>query len=90
MNPERAGEFYESIHNILPFLAKEDLVPDMAGIRPKLQAPGASIRDFVVAHESRFGLDGLVNLIGIESPGLTGCLAIGKMVCSLLRDASLI
>ncbi|MBN1636240.1 MAG: NAD(P)/FAD-dependent oxidoreductase [Deltaproteobacteria bacterium] len=90
VNPEHAGEFYESIHDIMPFLAKKDLVPDMAGVRPKLQAPGAPIRDFVVAHESSLGINGLVNLIGIESPGLTGCLAIGKMVCSLLRDAALI
>ena len=73
--------FHESILTYLPLLAKESLNPDMSGIRPKLQGPGEDIRDFVIREESRLGLPGWVNLIGIESPGLTACLAIAKQSC---------
>jgi len=56
------------------------LVPDYAGIRPKLQAPGGSPADFVIQGPSVHGLTGLVNLFGIESPGLTAALAIADYV----------
>ena len=56
----------------------------MAGIRPKLQGPGEKTRDFVIREESDRGLPGLVNLIGIESPGLTASLAIAKKVAELV------
>jgi L-2-hydroxyglutarate oxidase LhgO len=61
-----------------------DLTPDIAGIRPKLQGPGEGFRDFVVAEESAGGRAGLVNLIGIDSPGLTSALAIAEEVEKLL------
>jgi L-2-hydroxyglutarate oxidase LhgO len=77
--------FYESILTYLPLLAKESLNPDMSGIRPKLQGPGEDIRDFVIREESRLGLPDWVNLIGIESPGLTACLAIAKQVARLIE-----
>jgi L-2-hydroxyglutarate oxidase LhgO len=76
--------FHESIVTYLPFLAKESLQPDMCGIRPKLQGPGEEIRDFVIAEESRLGIPGWVNLIGIESPGLTACMAIARRVATLV------
>jgi L-2-hydroxyglutarate oxidase LhgO len=77
--------FHASILTYLPLLAKESLNPDMCGIRPKLQGPGEDIRDFVIQEESRLGLPGWVNLIGIESPGLTACLAIAKKVAHLIE-----
>jgi len=79
--------FHESILTYLPLLAKESLNPDMSGIRPKLQGPGEDIRDFVIQEESRLGLPGWVNLIGIESPGLTACLAIARQVATFVRHA---
>jgi len=72
--------FYKSAKWFLPFLELENLTPDMAGIRAKLQAPGEKERDFVISHEDKKGLPGFINLIGIESPGLTASLAIAKHV----------
>ena len=62
----------------------DDLTPDMSGIRPKLYRRGEPFRDFVIREESDKGLPGLINLIGMESPGLTSCLAIAEMVEGLL------
>jgi len=72
--------FYDSAKRFLPFVELEDLAPESAGIRPKLQGPGESFRDFVIAHEEKAGFPGLINLIGIESPGLTAALAIARYV----------
>jgi L-2-hydroxyglutarate oxidase LhgO len=58
----------------------------MCGIRPKLQGPGEDVRDFVISEESRLGLPGWVNLVGIESPGLTACMAIAQRVSNLVRQ----
>jgi L-2-hydroxyglutarate oxidase LhgO len=80
-----AREFYDGVKDYLPFLKREDLQPDTAGIRPKLQAPGAPARDFYIRHEDGRGLPGFVNLLGIESPGLTACLAIGSMVAGMVE-----
>jgi len=81
--------FYNSAKEFLPAIELEDLTPEFAGIRTKLQAPGEAFRDFVIAHEEQAGFPGLINLIGIESPGLTASPAIaqyvGKMVKELLR-----
>ncbi len=79
--------FYESILKYLPGISRESLSPDMCGIRPKLQGPGEEIRDFVIQEESRLGLPRWVNLIGIESPGLTACLAIAGHVAAAVRQA---
>ena len=70
--------FYRSVRPFLPFIEQDDLAPEMAGIRPKLQGPGEDIRDFVIAEESDKGLPGFINLIGIESPGLTAAPAIAE------------
>jgi L-2-hydroxyglutarate oxidase LhgO len=70
----------ESIVRYLPAVATTTLNPIMAGIRPKLTGPGAAPRDFYIAEESSHGLPRFVNLIGIESPGLTAAPAIAKMV----------
>ncbi|MDY6826556.1 MAG: NAD(P)/FAD-dependent oxidoreductase [Bacillota bacterium] len=84
VDPARACEFYDAVKSFLPFVELSDLEPEMAGIRGKLSGPGQPFRDFVIAEESSRGLPGLINLMGIESPGLTCCLSIARMVDSLL------
>ena len=86
IDPGKAAEFAEAAGRYLPGLRAEWLTPDQAGIRPKLQAPGAPFRDFLIAEESARGLPGLVSLVGIESPGLTASLAIGERVADLLAS----
>jgi L-2-hydroxyglutarate oxidase LhgO len=76
--------FAASVRRLVPELLDEDLEPDMAGIRPKLQGPGQGVRDFVIAEESGRGLPGLVNLVGIDSPGLTSATAIADEVARLI------
>jgi L-2-hydroxyglutarate oxidase LhgO len=82
---ERRAAFADSVRRILPSIREEDLSPDMCGIRPKLQREGEPVRDFVIREESDRGLPGLVNLIGIESPGLTASPAIARRVEELLH-----
>jgi len=77
--------FYESVRVFLPFINLEDISPDTAGIRPKLQGKGEKFRDFVIKDESDNGLSGLINLIGIESPGLTSSLSIAKITGDMAR-----
>ncbi len=81
--------FYQAARRYLPELRQEQLQPEMAGIRPKLQKPGDGIRDFIIQEESERGLPRLVNCIGIESPGLTSCLAIADYVAALLATGSI-
>ena len=81
---EKKDLFFAGASKIIPGLERDALSPDMAGIRPKLQGPGEKTRDFVIREESDRGLPGLVNLIGIESPGLTASLAIAKKVAELV------
>lgn len=71
---------YAAAKKILPFIELDDLLPDQAGIRPKLQKPNDAVRDFIIRNEKDKGFDNFINLIGIESPGLTSCLAIAKKV----------
>ena len=85
VEPERRAAFAEAARKLLPEIADEDLEPDISGIRPKLQAKGAPARDFVIAEERERGLPGFVNLLGIESPGLTAAPAIADYVATLLR-----
>jgi len=85
LTPSRRKVFFESTHRFLPFLEEEDLIPEMAGIRPKTQTKDGPPRDFYIREESMRGLPGFVNLIGMESPGLTASLAIGNYVERLLN-----
>ena len=78
--------FYESVRSFLPFVEFQDLEPDMAGIHPKIQKAGELMRDFVIVHEEGKGLHGLINLIGIESPGLTSSPAIGRFVENMIEE----
>jgi L-2-hydroxyglutarate oxidase LhgO len=82
----RRADFGSAARRLLPALTDDDLSPDISGIRAKLQGPGEAFRDFVVAEESARGLPGLVNLIGIDSPGLTSALAIADEVARLLGN----
>ena len=78
--------FYRSVKKFLPRLRIEHLEPDFAGVRPKLQGPEDAFRDFVITDESARGLPGLINLIGIESPGLTAAPAIARYVTEIVRQ----
>jgi len=86
VNPAHAADFYQAVKSFLPFVEPADLEPEMAGIRPKLSGPGEPFRDFIIREESDRGLPGLVNLIGIESPGLTCCLSIARHITPLLNN----
>ncbi len=77
-------EFFQAASQYLPSLQLEDLNPDFAGIRPKLQAPSELMRDFIIAEETEKGFPGWINLIGIESPGLTSSLAIARFIRHLI------
>jgi L-2-hydroxyglutarate oxidase LhgO len=77
---EKASLFYRSAGKFLPFLQEENVSPDMAGIRPKLQGPEGTFRDFVIKED----LPGFINLVGIESPGLTASPAIARLVKKML------
>lgn len=85
VDPEKRADFAKGVQRLVPGLTEEDLSPDISGIRPKVQAPGEPARDFIIRDESERGLPGLVNLIGIESPGLTACLAIARHLEALLE-----
>ncbi len=85
VDPAKRDLFFEGAGRIIPGLDKEAFHPEMAGVRPKLQGPGEPVRDFVIADETRNGLPGLINLIGIESPGLTAAPAIARMVGDMAK-----
>ena len=76
--------FYDAARKMLPFIEYEDLEPESAGVRPKLQGPGEDVRDFVIRDESDKGLPGFIDLIGIESPGLTSSPAIARYVTDMV------
>lgn len=78
VDPDKAGDFAAVVATFLPEVTAADLTPDYAGMRPKLQAPGESFRDFVI--EEHAAAPGLVNLVGIESPGLTAAAEIAERV----------
>lgn len=81
---EQETAFYTAIRRYLPGLRDGSLQPAYAGIRPKLSAPGESSGDFVIQDSAQHGLPGLIQLFGIESPGLTASLAIAEQVASRL------
>jgi L-2-hydroxyglutarate oxidase LhgO len=85
VDPSHQKEFFEAARTYLPFLEFEDLSPDMAGIRPKTQARGETFRDFEIHEERDRGLPNLINLVGIESPGLTAAPAIAEHVCRIIE-----
>lgn len=84
VDPARADAFYAEIRRYWPALPDGALEPAYSGIRPKISAPHEPARDFVIQGPRDHGIAGLVNLFGIESPGLTASLAIAEAVASEL------
>lgn len=82
VDPAKGPRFAEAVGRYWPALAEATLLPDYAGIRPKLAGPGETFRDFVVEEASAWGAPGFVACVGIESPGLTAALAIAERVAS--------
>jgi L-2-hydroxyglutarate oxidase LhgO len=86
IDENKRAAFARAARRYLPALDAASLAPDFAGVRPKLFGPGESFRDFVIREESEAGFPSFVNLIGIESPGLTAAPAIAERVVELLSD----
>ncbi|MCF8168685.1 MAG: NAD(P)/FAD-dependent oxidoreductase [Rhodoferax sp.] len=84
--PERSAVFYAAIRNYWPALPDHALLPAYAGIRPKISGPDEPTRDFCIQGPPDHGVRGLVNLFGIESPGLTASMAIADRVAGLINS----
>jgi len=90
VDPPRADSFYAEVREYWPQLADGVLAPAYAGIRPKLAGCDEGVRDFLIEGPAEHGVDGLVNLFGIESPGLTACLAIGAWVAAIIGESAVL
>jgi len=86
VDANRANDFYAAIRRYWPALEDGALVPDYAGVRPKIELSGKAYTDFLIQDRAAHGIDGLVNLFGIESPGLTSSLAIAERVAEHLTN----
>ena len=84
VDPARGNGFYAEVRKYWPALPDGALIPGYAGMRPKISGPDEPARDFMIEGPESHGVRGLVNLFGIESPGLTSSLAIGRYVERLL------
>lgn len=85
IDPGLAADFHESVVRFWPELKAEDIAPDTCGIRPKLSGPEGGFRDFVIQEETARRLPGWINLLGIESPGLTASPAIAEHVAAMVE-----
>jgi L-2-hydroxyglutarate oxidase LhgO len=90
VDPNRATAFYDAIRKYWPGLKDGNIVPDYAGVRPKLSHPqmrnvNSELGDFVIAGEKDHGVRGLLVLLGIESPGLTSSLAIAELIAKMMK-----
>ncbi|MFG1374097.1 NAD(P)/FAD-dependent oxidoreductase [Xanthobacter oligotrophicus] len=86
VHPARKASMMASIRRYWPDVREEDLAPGYAGIRPKIPGPNGGPQDFVIQGPAVHGITGLVNLFGIESPGLTSCLAIADKVLEMAKE----
>ena len=86
VNPARGDAFYAEVRKYWPQLQDGALIAGYAGMRPKISAPNEVAADFLIQEPKDHGIPGLVNLFGIESPGLTSSLAIGARVAQLLTS----
>jgi len=87
VDPERAARFYPAIRRYWPDLPDDALAPAFAGVRPKIVPPAVATQDFMIQGPEEHGVPGLINLFGIESPGLTSSLAIAQHVADLAAFA---
>jgi L-2-hydroxyglutarate oxidase LhgO len=85
VDSRRADSFYAHIRGYWPGLPEGTLVPDYCGVRPKLTGPGEKPADFLIAGEPEHGMPRLINLFGIESPGLTSSLSLAEEIVGYLE-----
>lgn len=86
VDPQRAEAFYAAIREYWPDIPQHCLQPGYAGIRPKLVGPDAPAADFLIEGPAQHATAGLINLLGIESPGLTSSLALGEQVAAMVES----
>ncbi len=86
VDASRGDAFYAEVRKYWPGLKDGALIPGYCGIRPKINAPNEAASDFMIQGPADHGVPGLVNLFGIESPGLTSALAIGELVEKMLKS----
>ena len=84
----RGEAFYAEVRKYWPGLQDGALTAGYAGIRPKIQGPEEAAQDFLIQGQYDHGIKGLINLFGIESPGLTSALALGTHVAKMAADQS--
>jgi L-2-hydroxyglutarate oxidase LhgO len=89
VDPARSALFYAAIRRYWPGLPDDALHPAYSGIRPKIVPPEVAVQDFLVQGPADHGVPGLVNLFGIESPGLTASLALADHVAALAGETAL-
>ncbi len=82
----RRPQFVEAIRDWYPGLDETRLHPGFVGVRPNLRAPGEEVQDFVLSGPAEHGINGLVNLFGIDSPGLTACMALAEEALEKLNN----
>jgi L-2-hydroxyglutarate oxidase LhgO len=87
VDPRRADAFYADVRKYWPGLQDGQLTPSYSGVRPKISGPSESAADFLISGHAQHGIAGLVNLFGIESPGLTSSMAIGELVADLILNS---
>jgi L-2-hydroxyglutarate oxidase LhgO len=87
VNPARGDAFYAEVRKYWPQLQDNALIAGYAGMRPKINAPTEAAADFMIQGQQDHGVAGLVNLFGIESPGLTSSIAIGQRVAAMLAES---
>ncbi|HEY5776252.1 MAG TPA: FAD-dependent oxidoreductase, partial [Xanthomonadales bacterium] len=83
-NHARQQHFEKSVRDYFPALEADHLQPGYVGVRPRISGPGEPLADFYIHGPQSHGISGLVQLFGIESPGLTACLAIADEVATCL------
>jgi L-2-hydroxyglutarate oxidase LhgO len=86
VEPGRTADFGNAVKEYWPQLDAARLKPAYAGVRPKLSGPGEGARDFYISGPAEHGVAGIVNLFGMESPGLTSSLALGDYIAAMLAD----
>ncbi|HEY8332754.1 MAG TPA: NAD(P)/FAD-dependent oxidoreductase [Tardiphaga sp.] len=88
VDPARAERFYPAIRRYWPALPDGALMPSYSGMRPKIVPPAVAVQDFMIQGPKAHGVSGLINLFGIESPGLTASLAIADDVAQMAGESS--